>query len=95
MEEKAPQEEFVEFNLPDLYFTGFHLRMNLNDVDIILMRRDVPVAILSAPHSTSKELVEKLGRLLERFEANSGQPIRNLDEIRAALEKSEENDDGS
>ena len=93
--EKVMQAALEDDNIPTFYFNGFINSIGTGDVLIILRRHDKSIAKLHASYTVAKTLAEKLGALIARLEADTGNTIMTTDVVNEALSRAKDGDDGT
>ena len=78
--------------LPEIYANGFNINMGTGDIEIILKRRDEPIAVLQMSYTIAKTLAQGLAILIGELEQRTGNEIMTTQFIKDKLESSTSNE---
>jgi hypothetical protein len=68
-----------------IYANGFTLGLTNADAQLVLMLFGRPTAVLCFSYTLAKTLSQKLGKLVEDWEAKTGHPLQTTDSIDKAF----------
>jgi hypothetical protein len=80
----------VQSDIDKLYFNGFALGLSQGDVNIVLIRSGINVAVLNCSYTVAKTLAQKLAGVVQTLENKTGTSILTTEQIAKALEKNQE-----
>lgn len=81
----------VNIGIPNLYFNGFSIAVNVGDMSITLTNNGRPVLVLNSSHITAKTFQLELERNIKEFEKLADVSVNTIDELRDKIEKNNKN----
>jgi hypothetical protein len=90
-EASRPQQELLQAALrgpvPKFYANSFALAQGSSDLGIILLLNNQPVGIVHMSYISAKSLLSDLSAVIGHIEQATGQTIKTMNEVNAALEE--------
>jgi hypothetical protein len=77
--------------IPQIYFNGFLSALTTGDVQLVLERNGVPVAVLNVSYTVAKTLGVAIGALISNLEGATKRTIMTSSDIQQALTGGEDN----
>ena len=71
--------------IANIYANGFSLGFTNADTQLVLLLSGRPVAVVNFSYTLAKTISEKLGKLVEEWEKQTGHPLQTTDSIDKAF----------